>query len=178
MRFTHKLTFGFGLVAALSLVMTVLFFATFRQYGRSNHLVFLLNDLRGREQALHTSMILELQAVKDSLERPDPALTDRARNSGSQDVGADGRDPPDRPKSWPGILVGCRHSQSTGSTISPASSRSCRGTSSASRTRRRWSLSPRGRIARRRAGSYVTSRNGSTGASWRWSRIGTGTSAS
>lgn len=82
MRFTHKLTFGFGLVAALALTMAVLFFATFREYGRSNHLVFLLNHLRSREQALHTSMILELQAVEDGMERPDPILADRARAQG------------------------------------------------------------------------------------------------
>lgn len=36
MRFTQKLTVGFGLVAALA--MLGLFFLTLRQYDRSNHL--------------------------------------------------------------------------------------------------------------------------------------------
>lgn len=79
MRFTHKLTFGFGLVAVLTLVMVGMFFLTLREYERSNHLVFLLNHVRSREQALHTSMMLELQAVKDGMERLNPAFTDRAR---------------------------------------------------------------------------------------------------
>jgi signal transduction histidine kinase len=79
MRFTHKITFGFSLVAALALVMVVLFFGAFREYGRSNHLVFLLNHLRSREQALHNSIILELQAVRDGMDRPDAALIARAR---------------------------------------------------------------------------------------------------
>lgn len=51
MRFTHKLTVGFGLVATLALVMIGLFFLTLRQYERSNHLVFLLDHVRSREQA-------------------------------------------------------------------------------------------------------------------------------
>lgn len=80
MRFTHKLTVGFGLVAALAFVMIGLFFLTLRQYQLSNHLVFLLNHVRSREQALHTSMLLELQAIEDGLEQPNPAFTDRGRN--------------------------------------------------------------------------------------------------
>jgi len=79
MRFTHKLTVGFGLVAALALAMLGVFFLTLRQYERSDHLVFLLNHVRSREQALHTSMLRELHAVKVGMERLNPAFTDRER---------------------------------------------------------------------------------------------------
>lgn len=79
MRFTHKLTAGFGLVAVLALAMAGLFYLEFKRYERSNHLIFLLDQARGIEQTLQTSMLLELQAVEDSLERPDPVFTDRAR---------------------------------------------------------------------------------------------------
>lgn len=79
MRFTHKLTVGFGLVAVLALAMLGLFFLTLRQYDRSNHLVFLLNHVRSREQELYTSMLLELQVIRNGMERPNPAFTDRVR---------------------------------------------------------------------------------------------------
>ncbi len=78
MRFTRKLTAGFGLVAALALLMLGVFFLTLRQYERSNHLVFLLNHVRSREQALHTSILRELQAVRDGMEQPNPATAERA----------------------------------------------------------------------------------------------------
>jgi signal transduction histidine kinase len=80
MRFTHKLTFGFASVSVLALTMAALFLVTFRGYERSNHLIFLLDQVRSSEQALQSTMLLELQAVEDSLERPDPVFTSRARD--------------------------------------------------------------------------------------------------
>jgi len=79
MKFTHKLTAGFGLVAILAFAMAGLYYFEFQRYERSNHLIFILDQVHNSEQALQTSILLELQAVEDSLERPDPVFTDRAR---------------------------------------------------------------------------------------------------
>jgi len=88
MRFTHRLTAGFGLLAALALAMAGLFYVEFQRYERGNHLIFILDQVHSSEQALQTSMLLELQAVEDSLDRPDPVFTARAREQARKTAGA------------------------------------------------------------------------------------------
>jgi signal transduction histidine kinase len=88
MKFTHRLTAGFGLVAAFALAMAGLFTLEFLRYERGNHLIFVLDQVHSGEQALQTSMLLELQAVEDSLERPDPVFTDRAREQARKTAAA------------------------------------------------------------------------------------------
>ena len=174
MRFTHKLTAGFGLVAVLALAMAGLFYLEFKRYERSNHLIFLLDQVRGIEQTLQTSMLLELQAVEDSLERPDPVFTDRAREQARKTAVAMAQILQAH-RAWRGTSTGWR-SRRTGCSSSPGFSGICRATNSGSRAFSRWPTSARARTAPSRAGSQTSWRSGSTAALRRWSRAGAATS--
>jgi signal transduction histidine kinase len=71
MRFSSKVIIGYVTVCLLTLAMAGLFLFTFNRYQRSNHMIFLLEKVHSREQALQVALYVELQSIRALLQSPD-----------------------------------------------------------------------------------------------------------
>jgi signal transduction histidine kinase len=78
MRFTVKLFIGYAAFSLLTLALSTALFFTFKNYQSTSHMIFLLDQQRSDEQSLQIALLLELQAVEDQLEHPNPRALARA----------------------------------------------------------------------------------------------------
>ncbi|MFC1657126.1 sensor histidine kinase [Candidatus Moduliflexota bacterium] len=81
MRFSLKIIIGYASVCLLTVAMAGLFLHTFDRYQRSNHMIFYIEQVRNREQALQVALYAELQTIRGLIRNPDLAQARRVQEN-------------------------------------------------------------------------------------------------